>query len=117
MSNLLIELNNRLCFKCLREYKKINSYIMQGREYGSIFDSTNATLQLCDYCNDDKLKVWFSEEAKLDDEGHEIYKHEDKIEFYIEKQLSVYGQELFYNRSDKSKITIDPIKWINELLD
>lgn len=118
MSNLLIELNDRLCFKCLNEYKKINSYIMQGRGYGSRFDGTNATLQLCDCCNDDNLEQWFAEEGTLDQNEYylERYKYEDKIVAYINKHLSAYGQELFYNRADKNYITLDPTEWIKELL-
>lgn len=85
-----------------------------GRGYGSRFDHADTKLQLCDCCNDDNLDNWFSEEAKLDDEGFELYEHEDKIESYIDRQLSVYGQELFYNRADKNDITINPIYWIRE---
>lgn len=106
--------SDKICFKCLNESDNINTYNLDNRGYGSIFDSFKSTLQLCDECNCENLAVWFNEEPLLDEDYFITYMHEDKICDFVES-LPIQGKELFNNRcaSELGVLTIDSQDWID----
>lgn len=90
-----------LCFKCLQRGLPINVYELKYRGYGSIYDSHNTKLQLCNECvggmdNHIELEKWFNEKPKIIDYEEE-YEYERNIDNYIET-LPIQGKELFLNQ-------------------
>lgn len=92
-----INYSDKICFKCLKEEGNINKYTIAYRGYGSIFDSFNSLLQLCDDCNHEDIKLWFDESPEMTDECWEQYKYEDNIWDFVQA-LPLQGRELFENQ-------------------
>lgn len=91
-----VKYSENLCFKCLKEKENIHSYRLAYRGYGSLFDSFNSIIQLCDECNCLELNLWTNETPTMNDYCEE-YQHEEKIFDFIDT-LPVQGRELFDNQ-------------------
>ena len=87
--------NTGLCMKCLKKHAT-HVYQIQGRGYGSIFDSTYIKFQVCDDCDNEDFQKWVDEEPVWNDYC-EVYEYENNIKEFIDS-LPLESQELFYNR-------------------
>ena len=115
-----VKYKENLCFKCLQEKEDINTYGLKRRGYGSLYDSHNTMLQLCNECvgsikKHEELKKWFYEKPKMEDICTEDYKYEGEIAEYI-KTIPIQGQELFENQIEKGSFTVDSQEWIDKEL-
>ncbi|CEQ01608.1 Uncharacterised protein [[Clostridium] sordellii] len=110
-----------LCFKCLQKKKAINTYKLVGRSYGSLYDSHNTMLQLCNECvgsieKHNELEKWFNEKPKII-YYIENYEYEENIDAYIET-LPIQGKELFLNQIAEGACAFveDSQEWIDREL-
>ena len=93
---------DRLCY-CCDELQAtpdlLNDFCIQDRGYGSIFDSSNITIQLCSECSKNVDPIWFTEEPKLEGGYCEEYIYEDVIRKFIDSFI-VENQEYINNEQD-----------------
>lgn len=92
-----IRYSEKVCFKCLSEENNINKYVLSCRGYGSIFDSFNSIIQLCENCNCEDLSIWVNESPVIENGYVENYKYEDKLWNFV-NSLPLLGRELFENQ-------------------
>lgn len=93
--------NERLCYYCdtlQKDESQINHWSMYGRGYGSDFDSSRFSIQLCNDCNKPEYEEWFCEEPEIDDYC-EVYKNEGKISDLI-NSFPIENQEYVWNGID-----------------
>lgn len=96
------EHKEKLCYCCdtLQDRKEdLHIYNINGRGYGSIFDSSKFSIQLCDKCNKLISGKWFNEQPELIDGYCEDYKYEEYIESFIDT-FPIENQEYVSNEYD-----------------
>ena len=94
---------DRLCYCCdtlQATPEMLNDFHIHSRGYGSKFDSSNITIQLCNECSKYIDPIWFTEEPKLAEDGYyENYIYEDIIRKFIDSFI-IENQEYINNEHD-----------------
>lgn len=93
--------NDKLCYSCdtlLIDRSKLTLLSLNRRGYGSIFDSCNLTIQLCETCMKNEYVSWFNEKPEMFDHI-EHYTYEDSIKNLINSFI-IENQEYIMNGID-----------------
>lgn len=86
-------MENKICFKCLKEPDDLNIIKINSLGYGSYFDMLDAEIHLCDECKSKTNPEWW--EFEVIKQGYcEEYRYEEEIIEYI-SQLPEEGIELY----------------------
>lgn len=98
------------CVCCGKEVQDSEIIRFTGRGYGSIFDSMNTKIPICNSCKPKNLDLWINEKCNMDDYS-EVYQFENELEKWFE-QLSVQGRELIYNTNNTDSMHHKNVDWI-----
>ena len=93
---------DRLCYCCdtlQQTADLLYKFKIYNRGYGSYFDGSNFTIQLCDKCKNYIDPIWFNEEPTVDNKYFENYRYEDEINKFIGTWI-IENQEYILNELD-----------------
>lgn len=99
-----------LCDKCLKNNASHTYKIDRTRGYGSIYDESTISLDLCDTCNKVEYKKWFEETSRTHGHCKEEYEYEKDIKNLLDSLPLESRQKVW---EDDSYTQLPPQMWID----